>query len=164
MAGAVVPVRLKCSPLETGCKAFESGLHSHGSAAIGAAVFVVLILVGGLALTAIIRAALAPRAAAHWTPPTRTAAVVRPCAVYEIDVVGGRKYVGYGFNPHQRIMQSHRRAAWFKLTVTAQYTFEPDRVDWYESDETAHAEEIRRIRSAPPKSLVNKILYREGAA
>jgi len=138
MAGAVVPVHL-----------------------IGPALFILMALVMVLTLVTIGRNLAAPRTMVA-TPIHPGAA--RPCACYEIDLTDGRKYIGYGFNPHQRIMQSHRRAAWFKQAATAGMTFEPDRVDWYPDEDTAHAEEVRRIRSAPPKTLVNKILYKSGAA
>lgn len=132
---------------------------------IGAAVFMLLLGFGVPALVAIVRGLTGARTAARFTPAAPgKPATGRPCAVYEIDLTDGRKYIGYGFNPHQRIMQTHRRAAWFRLALTAGRTLEPDRVDWYATDEIAHAEEIRRIRSAPPKTLVNKILYKEGAA
>jgi hypothetical protein len=134
---------------------------------IGPALFLLMAFVAVLALVAISRALMTPTIRAHRAGPAAQPVhpgARRPCAVYEIDLTDGRKYIGYGFNPHQRIMQSHRRAAWFKLTATAQRTFEPDRSDWYPDEDTAHAEEVRRIRMAPPKSLVNKILYKSGAA
>lgn len=138
MAGAVVPVRL-----------------------IGPALFLLMAFVAVLALVAIGRALMTPRVVAH--QPVHPGAR-RPCAVYEIDLTNGKRYIGYGFVPRNRITQSHRRAAWFKLTATAQRTFEPDRVDWYDDEDTAHAEEVRRIRAAKPGTLVNKVLYKSGAA
>lgn len=126
---------------------------------IGPALFIILAFVASLTLLAIARTLTAPRPVAVVHPGAR-----RPCATYEIDLIDGRRYIGYSFNPHQRIVQSHRRAWWFKLTVTAQRTEEPDRVDRYDTEELAHAEEIRRIRSAKPGTLVNKVLYKSGAA
>jgi hypothetical protein len=131
---------------------------------VGPAVFAALALIGGLALIAIVRGLLAPRTARRFQAALTKPPMPRPCAVYEIDLADGRRYIGYGFHPHQRIMQTHRRTAWFKLTVTAQHTMEPDRIDWYVDEDTAHREEVRRIRAAAPGSLVNKILYKEGAA
>jgi hypothetical protein len=147
--------------LTVGCRAMQRGYHDGLSGVIGPALFILLAFVAMLAAAVVIRALTTPRVVAHQPvhPGSR-----RPCAVYEIDLFDGRKYIGYGFVPHSRIMQSHRKAAWFKLTTTAQYTFEPDRVDWYDDEDKAHAEEVARIRAANPKTLVNKVLYKSGAA
>jgi hypothetical protein len=141
------------------------------SSLIGAAVYAILLGFGGLALLAILREVTRSRTQAQhvaFRPAPSQPPTPRPCAVYEIDTVlpNGKpgRYIGYGYNPHQRIMSSHRRAKWWLRAVTAQATLEPDRVDWYEDEHVAHAEEIRRIRQADPSTLENKILYREGAA
>jgi hypothetical protein len=131
------------------------------SGVIGPALFLMLVGVAFGAGIGIVRALMAPRVMAH--QPVHPGAR-RPCAVYEIDLTNGKRYIGYGFVPRNRIMQTHRRAVWFKLTTTAQRTFEPDRVDWYDDEDTAHAEEVRRIRAAKPGTLVNKVLYKSGAA
>jgi hypothetical protein len=126
---------------------------------IGPALFIVLAFIASLTVLAIVRALTAPP-----RPEPVHPGAARPCAVYEIDTQGGRKYIGYGFNPHQRIMQSHRRAKWWPRTLTAAATLEPDRVDWYRTEDEAHAEEIRRIRAARPGTLENRVLYKSGAA
>lgn len=156
----MVPVRVTTGCLTVGCHAFEHGYHDAKSGVVGPALFLLMGFLALLALFAIGRALLTPRVVAH--QPVHPGAR-RPCAVYEIDLTSGKRYIGYGFNPHQRIMQSHRRAAWFKLAVTAAQTEQPDRVDWYDDEDQAHAEEVRRIRAAAPGTLVNKILYK-GAA
>lgn len=144
MAGAVVPVRL-----------------------IGPALFIGLSLILVAAVWAIVAAAMRPRVMAHRLGPAAVPTRVgpdRPCAVYEIDLTRGRRYIGHGPDPHERIMQSHRRNKWWPQTLTAQHTLEPDRVDWFDSKEIANAEEIRRIRAAAPGTLVNRVLYKTGAA
>jgi hypothetical protein len=128
---------------------------------IGAGLFALGLLLIVLACSAIARSRTTT---VTGTPRT---GLDRPCAVYEIDTMrptGPRRYIGHGYDPRGRITGTHMKSVWWTYAVTAPTTGQPDRVDWYPSKQAAHAEEVRRIRAAAPRTLENKILYKEGAA
>lgn len=79
-----------------------------------------------------------------------------PHCVYEFDLTDGRIYVGYGRDPQARA-KTHRNYQrrlrkddphnwWPYVPTDVQESLMPPRVEWFRSEQVAHAEEVAHIR------------------